>query len=318
MAPLIPQIMMHPEGPQVSQMVFGTWRLCNTNGWEDDQSLATPQSVLERIEACISLGITTFDLADIYGGYRYEKVFGDGLALKPELREKIQLITKTGIKVPSDAWSEKVEVNHYDTTFEHIVSQVEKSLTYLRTSYIDVLLIHRPDFLMDADEVAKAMIHLKDSGKVKYFGVSNHTVSQMELLQSRLPFPLVTNQIEFSPSCLDGMFDGTLDYAQKTRAKPMCWSPLGGGALLGSSSDPKVQRLQKACKAVGDSFSPALPLDLVAYAFLLRHPTKPVIVLGTNKIERLKSVATLFDRNITLSRQQWYSIWEASKGHSVP
>ncbi|KAG2185269.1 hypothetical protein INT44_002059 [Umbelopsis vinacea] len=316
----VPQVRLHPDGPSVSQLVFGTWRLANSNGWEADPALATPESVLERIEACLKLGITTFDLADIYGGYTYEELFGKGLALKPELREKMQIITKTGIKIPNDMWSEKVYVNHYDTSYEYIKSQVERSLRLLGTTYLDVVLIHRLDYLLDADEVAKVMKELRQEGKVKYWGVSNHTYSQVELLQSRLDFPLVTNQIEFSPAHLEGMDDGTLDQCQRLRMKPMCWSPLGGGAIFKKdvSEDPKTERLQKALKTVAEQFGPDVTLDQVAYAFLLRHPTKPLIVLGTNKLDRLEGAAAIFEKNIQLDRQQFYLIWEASKGNSVP
>lgn len=169
-------------------------------------------------------------------------------------------------------------------------------------------------------QVAKIMTDLRQEGKVKYWGVSNHTYSQVELLQSRLDFPLVTNQIEFSPAHFDGMEDGTLDQCQRLRMKPMCWSPLGGGAIFRKdvSNDPKTERLQQALKKVADQFGPNTTLDQVAYAFLLRHPTKPVIVLGTNKIDRLEGAAAVFEKQINLDRQQFYLIWEASKGHSVP
>lgn len=164
------------------------------------------------------------------------------------------------------------------------------------------------------------MKELRQEGKVRYWGVSNHSYSQVELLQSRLDFPLVTNQIEFSPAHLEGMDDGTLDQCQRLRMKPMCWSPLGGGAIFKKdvSDDPKTERLQKALKTVAEQFGPDVTLDQVAYAFLLRHPTKPLIVLGTNKVDRLEGAAAIFEKNIQLNRQQFYLIWEASKGNSVP
>jgi predicted oxidoreductase len=164
------------------------------------------------------------------------------------------------------------------------------------------------------------MTELRNEGKVKYWGVSNHSYTQVELLQSRLDFPLVTNQIEFSPTCLTGMDDGTLDQCQRLRMSPMCWSPLGGGSLFKKdvSNDPKTERLQKALKKVAGDYGSDTTLDQVAYAFLLRHPSKPVIVLGTNKTDRLKAAAAVYDKKMNLDRQQFYLIWEASKGHSVP
>jgi len=309
----VPQVLMHPQGPQVSQIVYGTWRLAD--GSED---LATPVSILARIEACLEVGITTFDLADIYGGYTYEKLFGDALRLKPELRSKIQLISKTGILIPSKVWDKPVTVHHYDTSYQHVEKMVYRSLQALGTDYLDVMLIHRPDYLMDADELAKVMTDLRISGKVKYWGVSNHTVHQFELLQSRLEFPLVTNQIEFSVLNMDPMDDGSLDLCQKLRIKPMAWSPLGGGRLLDEkSTEAQIVRIREAGAKVAAQHK-NISLDLVAFAWILRHPTSPIIILGTNNIERIRSAASLFDQQVKLDRQEYFLLWEASKGREVP
>jgi len=309
----VPQISMGPQGPMVSQIVYGTWRLA-----DDDPSQATVESILARIDACLEVGITTFDLADIYGCYTYEELFGNALKSRPELRAKIQLITKTGIVIPSKHWGYEVYAKHYNTSKEHITSQVERSLKLLNTDYLDLVLIHRPDFILDADEVGRVMTDLTKSGKVRHWGVSNHTVHQFDLIQSRLDFPLVTNQIEFSASYMTPMEDGVLDQCQRLRISPMIWSPLGGGKLVSKNpQDEKTQRLQKALANVGSHFG-GLSLDLVAFAWILRHPSNPVIILGTNNVERIKSVAVLFDKKIRLDVQQYYSVWEASKGEPVP
>ncbi|PRP87481.1 aldo/keto reductase [Planoprotostelium fungivorum] len=292
----VPQVSLGPEGPMVSQFVYGTMRLGDGEGMKD------PQSILQRIDAC----------------YTYEELLGSALKLRPGLREKIQIITKTNIVIPSSHWGYEVKVKHYNSSAEHIRSQVERSLRVLHTDFLDIVLLHRLDYLMDADEVAGVMTELKNEGKVRHWGVSNHTVHQVELLQSRLSFPLVTNQIELSVTHLQPLDDGTLDQCQKLRISPMLWSPLGGGKLFDrENTDQQIQRIQKAISDVSHELND-LPEDLVAYAWLLRHPSKPVILLGTNNRQRMQSVRDLYDRNIRLDLQQWYSIWEASKGHPVP
>lgn len=208
-------------GPEFSRMICGYWRLME---WG-----MTPEQLLVFMEQHIELGITTVDHADIYGGYQCEQAFGQALRLKPSLRDQMELVSKCGI-----ATTAKPEhaLGHYITDCSHIVHSAEQSLTHLHTDYLDLLLIHRPDPLMDADEVAEAFIQLHKSGKVKYFGVSNFTPTQFSLLQSRLPFSLVTNQVEISPLHQPAIMDGTLDACQQLRIKPMAWSCLGGGVYL--------------------------------------------------------------------------------------
>ncbi|KAI3643659.1 hypothetical protein MP228_009823 [Amoeboaphelidium protococcarum] len=309
----VPEIKVHPEGPALSRLIYGTWRLL------DNPSVhpSDPKSVLERIKQCLSLGITSFDLADIYGGgnHQCEVAFGKALALEPSLRSQMKLITKCDIRFPNPSHPD-VHVKHYDTSKEYILQQVEDSLRAVQTDYFDILLIHRPDPLTNADEVAEAFRDLQASGKVKYFGVSNFKTSQIELLESRLPFPLVTNQIECSVAHTAPFYDGTLDYSQMKRSSPMIWSPLYGGKLFNEQSeDPQIQRLREAMSKIGKNHNNA-SIDQVAYAWLLNHPSNMCLILGTNDQKRIETAAKSV--NIKLTRQEWFAILEASNGKRVP
>jgi predicted oxidoreductase len=288
-----------------SPLVFGTWRLA-------DKASSDPKDILARIKHCISLGITTFDLADIYGLYTYEGLFGKALQLEPSIRSQIQIVTKFDILIQCAAFPD-VRVHHYDTSKEYIHQAVRRSLEHIGIDYIDVLLIHRPDPLMHADEVAEAFHLLHDQGKVRYFGVSNFTPSQFELLQSRLRVPLVTNQVEFSVLHTEPMYDGTFDQLQRLRVQPMIWSPLAGGKLFTDTSE-RTQRVVRAMEQVGKELGATL--DQVAFAWILRHPVNACVVLGTNDLKRVESAAKALD--LKLSREQWFLILEASHGCEVP
>src|SRR5688572_12386347 len=211
---------IHNDGPLFSRIIAGAWR------WSlpDDQ-------VKQLIHQSLDVGITTFDHADIYGDHSNEEIFGNVLRKHPSLRERMEIVTKCGIKFPSQkrpsSW-----VKHYDTSKNHIKWSVDNSLKVLNTDCIDLLLIHRPDPLLDPVEVADAFSSLRQSGKVLHFGVSNFTPTQFEMLQSYLSFPLVTNQLEISITHNLPLFDGSLDILMKHRVSPMGWSPLGGGKLV--------------------------------------------------------------------------------------
>lgn len=289
----------------LSRFVAGVWRLMD---WD-----MSDQELLTWIEACIEMGVTTFDHADIYGDYGCEEAFGRALSLKPELRQKIQIVTKCGIMLLSNKHPDTT-VHHYDTSKAHILAAVEQSLRNLRTDVIDVLLIHRPDPLMDADEVAAAFHGLKRHGKVRHFGVSNFTPTQFELLDARLDLPLITNQLEISVSQMEALHDGTLDQLQRKRIHPMAWSPLGGGRIF-NGEDAQSQRLRTVMTAIGAELGGAR-LDQVALAWLLMHPTGIVPVLGTGKTERIQ--AAIDAEQLPMTRQQWFKIWQASAGHEVP
>ena len=211
------------EKLKMSKIALGFWRL---NDWG-----MSKEELSEYLEKAIDLGVTTFDHADIYGRYTCEKIFGEVLGLKPELRAKMQLVSKVGIKLVSENMPENT-YHCYDTSYEHIVKSVEKSLKNLNTDYLDLVLIHRPDMYMDADETARALTDLRKAGKVLEWGVSNFLPSDFNLLQSRLDFKLVTNQIELSPLKTQHFYDGTINLMQEKRVPIMVWSPLAGGEIF--------------------------------------------------------------------------------------
>lgn len=298
------RIQLTDSGPTFSRIVAGVMRL---REWGMDMS-----ALRAFIAECLDLGITTFDHADIYGSYTCEELFGRALAAEPSLRQRLELVTKCGIQLVSPNRPD-TRVHHYDTGRDHIIESAERSLRNLHTDTLDLLLIHRPDPLMDADEVAEALVALRLAGKIRHAGVSNFTPRQFELLQSRLDFLLVTNQIELSVLHLAPLHDGTLDHLQQLRVPPMVWSPVAGGRLF-HADDERARRVREALAAVGREV--AAPVDAVALAWLLRHPARALPVMGTGKIERLREA--VMAESITLDRQQWFAVWEASAGREVP
>lgn len=292
------------EDVSLSRIVHGMWRL---NDWGYSK-----EEVVEFIEQCLDLGVTSFDHADIYGNYTVEEQFGQALELKPSLRDKIEIVTKCGIKLISSNRPDH-NIKYYDTSKEHIIQSVERSLENFRTDYIDILLIHRPDPMMDPSEVAEAFTRLKEQGKVKRFGVSNFAPSQVKLLNSYLDEPLVTNQIEISATHLEHFDKGTIEQCQMDRISPMAWSPLGGGSIF-TSTDDKVKRVRNVLEKIQGETG-AESMDQVLYAWLLNHPSKIIPIVGSGKLERVNSAVSSL--NITLSKEQWFEILEASKGKEV-
>ncbi|AIR86469.1 aldo/keto reductase [Pantoea rwandensis] len=290
-----------PQGPQFSPLIVGYWRLLE---WG-----MTPQQLVAFIEHHLSLGITTVDHADIYGNYGCEAAFGDALRLAPALREKLQIVTKCGIATRAKP---EHKIGHYITEASHILHSAENSLRYFNTDYLDLLLIHRPDPLMDADEIAEAFMALHQSGKVRHFGVSNFTASQFTLLQSRLPFSLVTNQLEISPLEQSTLLDGTLDQCQQVRIRPMAWSCLGGGRLFNDAQyQPLRDELERVKQEIGAS-----SIEQVVYAWVMKLPSRPLPIIGSGKTTRVSEAAGACQ--LTLDRQQWFRIRKAAIGFDVP
>ncbi|PKH26550.1 oxidoreductase [Enterobacterales bacterium CwR94] len=295
------RVRLSPQGPEFSRMVMGYWRLME---WG-----MTPATLSRFIEQHLELGITTVDHADIYGGYQCEAAFGEALKQTPGLREKLEIVTKCGI-----ATTAKPEhaLGHYVTDAAHIISSAEQSLRHFGTDYLDLLLIHRPDPLMSADEVAEGFMALHKSGKVRHFGVSNFTPAQFSLLQSRLPFTLATNQVEISPVFQPLLLDGTLDQCQQMRIRPMAWSCLGGGAIFYEAQyQPLRDELEQVRSEIG-----AENIEQVIYAWIMRLPSEPLPIIGSGKIDRVRSAAAA--RSFTLTRQQWFRIRKAALGYDVP
>ncbi|MDL5047661.1 aldo/keto reductase [Oscillatoria amoena NRMC-F 0135] len=292
--------LLYSGGPQLSRIVAGAWR------WK----LETPD--LERlIHTALEAGISSFDHADIYGDYSNEERFGKVLKGNSALRDKLQLITKCGIRLVSASRPEHT-VKHYDTSKEHIIQSVENSLRNLSTDRIDVLLIHRPDPLMNPEEVAGTFRLLKDQGKVLYFGVSNFTAAQFDLLQQFVPFPLVTNQVEVSLFKPLPLFNGTVDGLMKHRVAPMAWSPLGGGKYFTPSGQAENVEFQLEDLSVKYNCS----VSQLLLAWLLCHPARLFPILGTTNVNRIKEGAGAV--TVHLERHDWFGMLKIATGKDVP
>ncbi|HEV7814319.1 MAG TPA: aldo/keto reductase [Janthinobacterium sp.] len=296
-----PRITTADNGPALSRIVAGMWRMAEWN--------MTPQQRLAFIEQNLYLGVTTFDHADVYGGYGVEALFGEALALKPSLREQLQLVSKCGIKLLSPQRPEHA-IQHYDTSAAHIVVSAEHSLRQLGTDRLDLLLIHRPDPLMNFDEVAAAFTRLREAGKVQHFGVSNFSRHQFESLNRR--FPLVTNQVEFSPLHMAPMYDETFDGLQDLGVAPMIWSPLAGGQLFKGGGEAG-ERVRAAVQGIADKMQ--RPFASVVYAWIMHLPCKPMPLTGSGRIEAVAEAVAA--TQIILSREDWFAILRAARGHEV-
>jgi len=288
----------------LSRIVHGYWRL---RDWD-----LSDEQLLKLIEQVLELGITSFDHADIYGNHTCEAYFGRALALKPELREKMELISKCGIKMATD-YNPELDIKIYDYSTEYIIKQAETSLKNLGTDRLDLLLLHRPAPFFNPEEVAKAFDQLKSSGKVLNFGVSNFSPAQFDTLQSYLDMPLATNQVEISVSCLAHFENENTEYFLKHKIKPMAWSPLAGGAIFNPKTE-KDQRLTAVLKNIAAELN--TDIDQVMYAWLLKHPTGIMPIVGSQHINRIKSAVDAL--KIELSLEQWYKIYIASKGEDLP
>lgn len=298
-----------PAGPEFSRLIYGTWRILD----DEDTANKTPQALMNRFKACVDMGITTLDTAEIYGLYLVEEAIGGALKLDKVFRDKIEIVTKCGIYVPCSFHPER-KTAHYNVTSQRIVKSAEKSLRLMGIDYIDLLLVHRPDWLTSADETAEGLNKLIKDGKIRSAGVSNYNVHQFELLNSRMDQPLVTNQVEFSLLQMEPIYDGVFDQCQRHRILPMAWSPLAKGALM-AKDDAAAARLHEKAAELSMKYGGAT-LDQFAYAWIMAHPSCPLPIIGTNKIERIQACAKAVD--IQLEREDWYALWVAAKGHGVP
>lgn len=298
------KIQLHPDGPILSRITAGLMRL---HDWQ-----FSVDHLHQWIQQCVDLGVTTFDHADIYGGYTVEKLFGDALAKDPGLRKKTELVTKCGIGLVTGNRPENT-IKHYNTSYDYIIFSAELSLKNLRTDVIDLFLIHRPSPLMNATETARALSDLVKSGKVQHVGISKFSPSQFDLLQSRLDIPLVTNQVEFSALHNQRVYDGTFDQAQKLNFSPMVWSPFGGGSVF-SGNDEQSTRIMKTCNELSEKYQCAA--DQLLLAWVMHHPTKPVPVTGSGNIRRIAGAVGAL--NIEMNDQDWFAILKSSNNHDVP
>jgi predicted oxidoreductase len=284
---------------EMSRLLYGMWRL----GDDTDTSI---DHVRNKISACLDQGITTMDQADIYGGYEAEEILG--AALTPELRNQIEIVTKCDIVAPVGRYAD-AKVKHYDTSRAHILASVDHSLRLMKIDHIDLLLIHRPDPLMDNFETGAALDDVVASGKVRAVGVSNFRPWDWDLLQSAMKTKLVTNQIEISLLHHAPFTNGDLAFHQMNGQPPMAWSPLGGGALF----DTRLSGLHGALQAIASEHD--VDISAVAVAWLLAHPARILPVLGTNNLDRIARIGDA--AKIQIDRETWFDLYTHALGHEV-
>lgn len=285
----------------MSRLVYGMWRL-------GDDTDTSPEHIERKIQSCLDQGITTFDQADIYGDYGAEAVLGGALRANRSLRPKMEIVTKCDILAPIGCHAD-IGGKYYDTSRAHILSSVDRSLGEMGIEHIDLLLIHRPDPMMDHHETGAALDEVVKSGKVRAVGVSNFRPWDWDLLQSAMQTPLATNQIELSLGELRPFTNGDLAFHQRQDHAVMAWSPLGGGSLMQPDS---------AAGQVADEIAAEFGVDraAVAVAFLLAHPAKILPVMGTNNLERIGKISDAL--KVRLDRPTWFRLYQAGLGHEVP
>lgn len=286
----------------LSRIVYGMWRLADDRDTSEAQTRA-------KIDACLEQGITSFDQADIYGDYESQRVLGQALKTAPELRDQIEIVSKADIALISDKFPDR-RTKHYDTGRAHILASVEASLSEMGLDYLDLLLIHRPDPLMDAHETGAVLDELVTTGKVRAVGVSNFRLFDWTLLQSAMRTPLATNQIELSLLASEPFRNGDLAFLQERAIPPMAWSPLAGGALFDGSHPELLARLSEIGADHGTDAT------AIAIAWLLRHPARIIPVLGTNNLTRIRAMSDA--TRINLERETWFELYELANGFEVP
>ena len=268
----------------------------------------TKEQYLTIINQCVDINLNEFDHADIYGDYTTEAAFGEALKGNSSLRTKIKLITKCGIKMMSPNRPAHY-IKSYDASAAHIKASVENSLKNFHTDYIDTLLIHRPDVIMDVQEIAEVISALKQEGKVKCFGVSNFTKEQVELLNQYIK--IEQHQVEISTTNLDAFHNGILEQAQLNNIAIQSWSPLGNGLLNGQIDSHN--HIMSVVEKLSQKHS--VSITSVLLAFLYAHPANIIPVMGTTKFERL--VEAKDSMQVELNRAEFYEIWTAAIGKEV-
>lgn len=285
-----------------SPIIIGTMRW---GIWGADHS---EKEVQKLVETSLEEGLYTFDHADIYGGYTTEKLFGDAVSQMNLNRESYQLISKCGIQYPGG--TKPFELKSYNYSKEYILNCVDESLQNLKTDYLDVLLLHRPSPLMNPEEIAAAFGILRSNGKVRDFGVSNFTMSQFDLISKYFPF-LVTNQVEISVTETKAFYDGTLDQMMMKKLRPMAYSVMGN--YFSEPDSEQNLRIKTVLTDLSTKYS--AEDNQLLLAFLLKHPSKILPVIGTSKVETIKTLKNSLQ--IQLEEEDWFRILEASHGKRV-
>lgn len=263
--------------------------------------------IIDLINSCLETGITTFDHADIYGGYTTESDFGTAFRESQIKREDIQLISKCGIQLPTA--NRNTKIHHYDYSKSHIIWSAENSLKNLKTEYLDLFLLHRPSPLMQADEINEAIEKLKSEGKILDVGVSNFTPSQTDLIQTKMKINY--NQIEFSVTHLEPMLDGSLDYMQLNKIQPMCWSPMGS---VFKKVDDKSNRIKNLATQLSLKYN--VEIDVLLLAWILKHPAGILPVFGTADKTRIANLMKA--TAVEMELEDWFAFWTESAGIHIP
>ena len=288
-------------GLSISRIIYGMWRLT-------DDTDTSPVHVQAKIETCLAQGITTIDQADIYGGYMAEEVLGKTLK-GTALRDKIEIVTKCNIVAKAGRHA-MARVKYYDTSQAHIIASVDASLRLMGVDYIDLLLIHRPDPMMDHLETGSTLDDIVSTGKIRAVGVSNFRPWDIDLLQSAMKSPIIVNQIEISVLHHKPFTNGDISFLQQRGITPMAWSPLAGGALFDTANKSLLEALAKVAERLESD------VTSVAVAWLLAHPVKILPVMGTNNLERIAAFSKA--ATLIIDRQTWYEIYTAALGEDVP
>lgn len=289
------------ENPSFSRLIAGTM------GWGSWGKNLSPAEMAILIRTCVEVGITSFDHADIYGGYTTEADFGKALEISGIQREDIQLISKCGIQYPSE--KRPLSVKYYDYSREYIQWSVDQSLLNLRTDHLDLLLLHRPSPLIKPDEIASAIDQLKSAGKIRHFGVSNFTPSQTALIAGSVHVEV--NQIQFSITHPEPMTNGQLDDMLMRGITPMAWNPLG---TVFRESTEQSERIKNHLLKLMPKYD--APADVLAVSWLLHHPSGVYPVVGTANPNRLKILPRALE--VSWEAEDWFGLWVASRGVKVP
>jgi predicted oxidoreductase len=301
-----------------SRLAYGCWRLAGS--WNPAEVTAEGreagrQAVITAFEA----GYTLFDNADIYCRGEAEQILGQVLREVSGMRERVLILTKCGVRPPN--FPRPGSLHCWDFSAEHIITSCEESLKRLGLETVDIFMLHRPDFLANPEEIARAFVQLREAGKVRWFGVSNFRPSLVTALQVACPMPLILHQVEISLAKLDAFTDGTLDQCLIEKITPMAWSPLAGGLIgAGAKRLLTAQQLYRPEKFVPILDEMArqrgVPRTVVALAWLLKHPSRIMPIIGSTNPGRIREAVGAIE--LELSREEWYRLFTASRGEPLP
>ena len=305
---------------RVTRLCYGAMRIAG--GWDRNKvdSVAIERGI-RSLESAVDAGYNFIDHADIYGDTLSETIHGLALDRHPDWRDKLVVATKCGIRFEDEPPGTP---HRYDFSAEHIRWSVDESLKRLKLERVDLYQLHRPDWLADPEEIAATLVDIHKAGKVRYFGVSNFKPSLVAAVQSALPFPLVSNQVQIHLLRLDTFEDGTLDQCLEKKMTPLAWSPLAGGRIAAAFDEKfplpqsehdvaAVARLRPVLADVAQAYG-VTPLAIVM-AWLMRHPSGIIPIYGSTRPEAILE-ATKAD-TVTLDRDSWYRILLAARGKKL-